>query len=88
LAKQASQLTVPGVTMDGWFVVVGPAGVPPDAVKRLNAAVSEFLKGEDINNRLADFGLGAGTPESTGEFIRREQDKWRALAQELNIEKQ
>jgi tripartite-type tricarboxylate transporter receptor subunit TctC len=80
--------TVPGVIMDGWFVVVGPAGVSSDAVKRLNAAVSEFLKGEDINNRLADFGLGAGTPESTGEFIRREQDKWRALAQELNIEKQ
>jgi tripartite-type tricarboxylate transporter receptor subunit TctC len=91
LAKQASQLTVPGVTMDGWFVVVGPAGVSSDAVKRLNAAVSEFLKGEDINKRLAGFGLGtsgAGTPESTGEFIRREQGKWRALAQELSIEKQ
>ena len=83
--------TVPGVTMDGWFVVVAPAGVPPDAVKRLNAAVGEFLKGEDINKRLAGFGLGtsgAGTPELTGDFIRREQDKWRALAQELNIEKQ
>ena len=83
--------TVPGVTMDGWFVVVAPAGVPPDAVKRLNAAIGEFLKGEDINKRLAGFGLGtsgAGTPESTGDFIRREQDKWRALAQELNIEKQ
>lgn len=83
--------TVPGVTMDGWFVVVAPAGVPPDAVKRLNAAIGEFLKGEDINKRLAGFGLGtsgAGTPESTGEFIRREQQKWLALAQELNIEKQ
>jgi tripartite-type tricarboxylate transporter receptor subunit TctC len=83
--------TVPGVTMDGWFVVVAPAGTPPDAVKRMNAAIGEFLKGEDINKRLAGFGLGtsgAGTPDSTGEFIRREQDKWRALAQELNIEKQ
>ncbi len=83
--------TVPGVTMDGWFVVVAPTGVPPDAVKRLNAAVGEFLKGEDINKRLAGFGLGtsgASTPELTGDFIRREQDKWRALAQELNIEKQ
>ena len=83
--------TVPGVTMDGWFVVVAPAGVPADAVKRMNEAIGEFLKGEDINKRLAGFGLGtsgAGTPESTGEFIRREQDKWRALAQELNIEKQ
>ena len=83
--------TVPGVTMDGWFVVVAPSGVPADIVKRMNAAIGEFLKGEDINKRLAGFGLGtsgAGTPESTGEFIRSEQERWRALAQELNIEKQ
>ncbi len=83
--------TVPGVTMDGWFVVVAPAGTPPDAIKRVNAAIGEFLKGDDINKRLAGFGLGtsgAGTPESTGDFIRREQDKWRELAAELNIEKQ
>ena len=77
--------------MDGWFVVVAPAGTPADAVQRMNQAIGEFLKGEDIDKRLAGFGLatsGAGTPESTGEFIRREQEKWRALAQELNIEKQ
>ena len=83
--------TVPGVGMDGWFVVVAPAGTPAEAVDKLNQAVSEFLKGEDINKRLAGFGLGtsgAGTPQSTGDFIRREQEKWRALAQELNIEKQ
>ena len=83
--------TVPGVTMDGWFVVVAPAGTPADPIKRLNREVGEFLKGADINDRLAKFGLatsGAGTPESTGEFIRREQQKWRALAKELNIEPQ
>ena len=83
--------TVPGVSMDGWFVVVAPAGTPADVVKRMNEAIGEFLKGEDINKRLAGFGLGtsgAGTPDSTGDFIRREQEKWRTLAQELNIEKQ
>jgi tripartite-type tricarboxylate transporter receptor subunit TctC len=70
---------------------VAPAGTPPDAVKRMNQLIGEFLKTEDINKRLAGFGLGtsgAGTPESTGDFIRREQERWRALAQELNIEKQ
>jgi tripartite-type tricarboxylate transporter receptor subunit TctC len=83
--------TVPGVTMDGWFVVVAPTGTPPDAIKALNAAIGEFLKGADISQRLAGFGLatsGAGTPESTGEFIRREQKKWRQLAKELDIEPQ
>jgi len=82
---------VPGVTMDGWFVVVAPAGVPADIVARMNHGVGEFLKGEEIKQRLAGFGLatsGAGTPQSTGAFILREQEKWRALAQELGIQPQ
>jgi tripartite-type tricarboxylate transporter receptor subunit TctC len=83
--------TVPGVTMDGWFVLMAPTGVPADIVARMNKEIGEFLKGEEIRNRLAGFGLatsGAGTPESTGEFIAREQEKWRALAQELGIQPQ
>ncbi len=82
---------VPGVTMDGWFVLVAPAGTPVDIVQRMNREVGEFLKGDAIKQRLAGFGLatsGAGTPQSTGEFIAREQAKWRELAVELNIERQ
>ena len=83
--------TVPGVTMDGWFVLVAPAGVPAEIVGRMNKEIGEFLKGDEIRARLAGFGLatsGAGTPRSTGEFISREQEKWRALAQELDIQPQ
>ena len=83
--------TVPGVILDGWFVVVAPTGTPAEAVQGMNRAIGEFLKGAEIAKRLAGFGLatsGAGSPQSTGEFIGREQAKWRALARELNIEKQ
>jgi tripartite-type tricarboxylate transporter receptor subunit TctC len=83
--------TVPGVIMDGWFVLVGPAGVPVEAVTRMNGAVAEFLNGTDIDTRLAGFGLatsGAGTPQSTAEFIAREQEKWRQLGKELDIQPQ
>ncbi len=83
--------SVPGVVMNGWFVVVAPAGVPPDVARRLNAAIGEYLKGPEIQKKLLDFGLateGSGTPESTALFIRQEQDNWRALAKELNIEPQ
>jgi tripartite-type tricarboxylate transporter receptor subunit TctC len=83
--------TVPGVNMDGWFVVVAPAGTPAEAVQRMNREIGEFLKGDQIRDRLTGFGLatsGAGTPQSTGEFIAREQANWRALAVELKIEPQ
>jgi tripartite-type tricarboxylate transporter receptor subunit TctC len=83
--------TLPGVVMDGFFAVVAPAGTPPDIVARLNREIGEYLKGSEIQQRLISFGLateGAGTPDSTAQFIREEQGRWRAVAKELNIQPQ
>jgi tripartite-type tricarboxylate transporter receptor subunit TctC len=83
--------TLPGVVMNGWFGVVAPAGAPAHIIARLNQAIGEYLKGPDIQQRLLSFGLatnGSGTPESTGQFIREEQERWRALAKELDIQPQ
>lgn len=80
--------TEPSIVMNGWFAVVAPAGTPRDAVSRLNRLIAEFLNGGDIQQKLLGFGLatdGAGTPESTGEFIRSDQQQWRALAREFEI---
>jgi tripartite-type tricarboxylate transporter receptor subunit TctC len=83
--------TLPGVVMNGWFAVVAPAGIPADIILRLNRDIGEYLKGPEIQQRLLSFGLatdGAGTPESTSQFIRQEQERWRALAKELDIQPQ
>ena len=81
--------TVPGVVVDAWFVIVAPTGSPADAVARMNQEINDYLKGApDIGARFAKVGLGVsgvGTPDSIAQFIRSEQDKWRALAAELNI---
>ena len=80
--------TQPGIVMNGWFAVVAPVGTPPEIVSLMNRLIAEFLNRGDIERRLLAFGLatkGAGTPESTGEFIRSDQQQWRALAQELDI---
>jgi len=77
--------------MDGFFAVVAPAGTPSDIVGRLNREIGEYLKGSDIQHRLISFGLateGAGTPDSTAQFIREEQGRWRAVAKELDIQPQ
>jgi tripartite-type tricarboxylate transporter receptor subunit TctC len=83
--------SVLGVIMDGWFVVVAPANTSSDIVNKVNQSVEEFLKSPDIRQRLIAFGLatsGADTPQNTGAFIKREQERWRALAQELGVEPQ
>jgi tripartite-type tricarboxylate transporter receptor subunit TctC len=81
----------PGVVMNGWFAVVAPAATPASIVAKLNREIGAYLKGPDIQQRLYTFGLateGAGTPESTAQFIRADQQQWRALAKELDVEPQ
>jgi tripartite-type tricarboxylate transporter receptor subunit TctC len=83
--------TVPGIVMDGFFAIVAPAGTPAEAVARLNREIAAYLEGAEIRDRLLTLGLateGAGTPESTAQAIRNEQEQWRALAKELQIEPQ
>lgn len=83
--------TLPGAVLDGFFAVVAPAKTPKDIVAKFNAAVGAFLQTPEAPKRLAEIGLGtsgAGTPESTAEFIAKEQAHWRELAIELKIEQQ
>ena len=63
-----------------------PAGTPADVVARLNREIARYLEGSDIRERLLAIGLateGGGTPETTAQAVRREQELWRALAKEL-----
>jgi tripartite-type tricarboxylate transporter receptor subunit TctC len=83
--------TLPGFKIDGWFAVVAPTGTPANAVQRMNREIDTFLKEPDVRQRLFQFGLGtsgAGTPQSTGDFIRAERDRWAGIVKELNIQPQ
>jgi tripartite-type tricarboxylate transporter receptor subunit TctC len=83
--------TVPGVVMNGFFAVVAPAGTPADVIARLNHEIGEYLSGPEIQQKLLSFGLatnGASTPENTGRVIRQEQEQWRAVAKELDVQPQ
>ena len=83
--------TVPGIVMDGFFAVVAPAGTPSEVIAQLNREIDLYLSRPDVEERLLTLGLstdGGGTPESTAQVIRREQEQWRAFAKELNIEPQ
>jgi len=82
---------LPNVDLNGWFAVVAPAATPPEVVAKLNLEIGDALKGPDIRQKLLSFGLateGAGTPDGTGQFIRLEQERWRALGKELGVEPQ
>jgi tripartite-type tricarboxylate transporter receptor subunit TctC len=83
--------TMPGIIMDGFFAIVAPAGTPSEVIAQLNREIDRYLSGPDVEERLLTLGLstdGGGTPESTAQAIRKEQEQWRAFGKELNVEPQ
>jgi tripartite-type tricarboxylate transporter receptor subunit TctC len=83
--------TLPGFRIDGWFVVVAPAGTPAPILWKLNRQIDAVFKSPEIRQRVLAFGLGvsdAGTPELTQAFIRSEQERWRGLISEAGMEAQ
>ena len=87
----ALQEIVPGVVMNGFFAIVAPAGTPASVATRLNAAVEKYLESPAVVDRLLTLGLatpGKNSPEVAANTIRQEQDQWRALGKELNVEPQ
>lgn len=70
-----------------WLGLVGPAGMPAEAVARLNAEVVKLLARKDVQDKLAAEGSlpMPGTPAQFGEFMRVEHAKWGALIREAGI---
>lgn len=68
----------PGFEAVTWFGLVGPKGLPQEAVKTLNAAVNEALKAEDVRTKYATQGAEAtpGTTEAFGKLISAERARW------------
>lgn len=83
--------TIPGIAIDGWFAVVAPAKTPAPIIERMNKEIDVALKDTEFRSRLRALGLatsGAGTPQSTGDFIRAQIERWRGLVKELDIQPQ
>jgi tripartite-type tricarboxylate transporter receptor subunit TctC len=70
-----------------WYGSVGPAGMAPDVVKRLNETQVAVLKAPDLREKLAGEAVEPWpmTPDQFGEYIRADIARWTALAKARNI---
>jgi tripartite-type tricarboxylate transporter receptor subunit TctC len=70
---------VADIDVSSWWGVVGPAGMPPSIVGRLNSAIAEVLADPDLQATMAKWGIEPtpGTPESFGEHVRNESARWK-----------
>ena len=77
-----------GYDASTWGGILAPAGTPKDVVAKLNAAVNEALKLEDVRTRLIGAGIEiqSGTPERFGDVIKNEVEKWGRIVKEAGIQ--
>jgi tripartite-type tricarboxylate transporter receptor subunit TctC len=73
-----------------WYGVVGPAGLPPEVVRKLNATLNQTLAQPDMREKLAAEALEPQpmSPEAFGRYIQQDIARWTQLvkAQNLTIE--
>jgi len=70
-----------------WYGIVGPAKMPPEITKRLNAEINKAIGSPQLRERLAGEALEPMpmTPEQFGAFIQADIARWSQLAKERNI---
>ncbi len=80
----------PRVINYSWTSLAGPAGMPPDIVKKLNDACQAILAEPDFAARLASMSNEAtpGVPEQAMGFISAEVARWSDVVKKANIQVQ
>jgi tripartite-type tricarboxylate transporter receptor subunit TctC len=81
-------LGIKGYELIAFFAVFGPAGMPKDAVLKLNTAINEAAKSKDVIERFSAMGFETqpGTPEALAQKIKLETAKWAKAIKEAGIE--
>lgn len=81
------ELGMPDLEMHIWTGLVGPAGLPPEIVQRLQREVSKALNGAVIKSRreFSDSEIVASNPSAFQAFLNAERGRWPKLVKETGI---
>ena len=71
-----------------FFAAFGPAGMPPDAVLKLNQAINEAARSKELIERFSSLGFESqpGSPEMLDKKIKLETVKWAKAIKDAGIE--
>lgn len=74
--------------INSWNGYFGPAGMDPEIVKTLNAAINKVIGDPKTKARLAELGFDAfsGTPESFAKFVQEQYELWGSWIREANLQ--
>jgi tripartite-type tricarboxylate transporter receptor subunit TctC len=76
-----------GFTLDSWFALYGPAGLPAEVVQTLNTEISKILNMPDIKRRAEEAGTSVElmSPAQLGDYTRKELEYWGKVIKSAKI---
>lgn len=80
--------TVPGYESTNWHAMIGPKGIPPAVVERINVEVRKIVSRKDVEATLHASGVfpaGGGSPEDLRALIRKDYEQWRKIVIQAGI---
>jgi tripartite-type tricarboxylate transporter receptor subunit TctC len=80
--------TFPGYEAATWFVLVTPAGTPPEVVARISAEMKKIVASKDYQQRLDTIGMIPDkdrSPDEVNGYIRSEIAKWAKVIKDAGI---
>ncbi|ADX44570.1 hypothetical protein Acav_0647 [Paracidovorax avenae ATCC 19860] len=82
-----AEVGVPDAEVYAFQGVLGPAGLPPAIVGRLNGEINNALATPTVVQRMQDFGMEAlpGTPEQFRAMARGEAKRWGPIIQAAGV---
>jgi tripartite-type tricarboxylate transporter receptor subunit TctC len=78
---------LPNCIVEGWFAVVGPAGLPQPEVKRIHDAFAKAFTSPEVLEAMKRQGntINPGTPEAAARFFQTESARYAALVKKANV---
>jgi len=83
---QLEQLGMKDAKMTSWVIMMGPKGMPPEIVAKLNKAINEAIAEPDVKERLLKAGIEVypqTSPAGTGDYLKKEVEMYRSYTGEL-----
>ena len=79
---------ITGFNLDTWAGVVAPAGTPPQAVAKLNAALRKIIDSPEAQAQFKNVGFEgfSSTPEELRDFIKAQFALWGKMIKDANVQ--
>jgi tripartite-type tricarboxylate transporter receptor subunit TctC len=83
-----SESGLPGFNVVAWYGVLGPAGLAPPLVAKLNTEIAQILMQPEMQERFVAQGIDlvSSTPEQFRELIKAEIVKWRKIVNDAGAQ--